>query len=137
MIDINIAADGTITLYECDPAKNTACKHEWCAANHPNEPNLQCHRTTNPDFALKGTRPVQVDTRTGKSNFVKNKQAPIRRTQTSDPAKMRQDIIRQFETLPDDTRDIIAQFYIMALSEMLPKWQKTGNKARKTAEKKK
>lgn len=54
------------TLYECDPAKNTACKHEWCAANHPNEPNLQCHRTTNPDFALKGTRPVQVDTRTGK-----------------------------------------------------------------------
>nr|DAJ51719.1 MAG TPA: hypothetical protein [Caudoviricetes sp.]DAZ42048.1 MAG TPA: hypothetical protein [Caudoviricetes sp.] len=50
---------------------------------------------------------------------------------------MRQDIIRQFETLPDDTRDIIAQFYIMALSEMLPKWQKTGNKARKTAEKKK
>ena len=35
MIDINIAADGTITLYECDPAKNTACKHEWCAANHP------------------------------------------------------------------------------------------------------
>ena len=25
MIDINIAADGTITLYECDPAKNTAC----------------------------------------------------------------------------------------------------------------
>lgn len=136
MIDINIAADGTITLYECDPAKNTACKHEWCAANHPNEPNLQCHRTTNPDFALKGTRPVQVDTRTG-SNFVKNKQAPIRRTQTSDPAKMRQDIIRQFETLPDDTRDIIAQFYIMALSEMLPKWQKTGNKARKTAEKKK
>lgn len=54
MIDINIAADGTITLYECDPA------------NHPNEPNLQCHRTTNPDFALKGTRPVQVDTRTGK-----------------------------------------------------------------------
>ena len=44
MIDINIAADGTITLYECDPAKNTACKHEWCAANHPNEPNLQCHR---------------------------------------------------------------------------------------------
>lgn len=136
MIDINIAADGTITLYECDPAKNTACKHEWCAANHPNEPNLQCHRTTNPDFALKGTRPVQVDTRTG-SNFVKSKQAPIRRTQTSDPAKMRQDIIRQFETLPDDTRDIIAQFYIMALSEMLPKWQKTGNKARKTAEKKK
>lgn len=66
MIDINIAADGTITLYECDPAKNTACKHERCAANHPNEPNLQCHRTTNPDFALKGTRPVQVDTRTGK-----------------------------------------------------------------------
>ena len=66
MIDINIAADGTITLYECDPAKNTACKHEWCAANHPNKPNLQCHRTTNPDFALKGTRPVQVDTRTGK-----------------------------------------------------------------------
>lgn len=136
MIDLNIAANGTIILYECDPAKNTACKHEWCAANHPNEPNLQCHRTTNPDFALKGTRPVQVDTRTG-SNFVKNKQAPIRRTQTSDPAKMRQDIIRQFETLPDDTRDIIAQFYIMALSEMLPKWQKTGNKARKTAEKKK
>lgn len=136
MIDINIAADGTITLYECDPAKNTACKHEWCAANHPNEPNLQCHRTTNPDFALKGTRPVQVDTRTG-SNFVKSKQAPIKRTQTSDPAKMRQDIIRQFETLPDDTRDIIVQFYIMALSEMLPKWQKTGNKARKTAEKKK
>ena len=79
---------------------------------------------------------MQVDTRTG-SNFVKNKKAPIRRTQTSDPAKMRQDIIRQFETLPDDTRDIIAQFYIMALSEMLPKWQKTGNKARKTAEKKK
>ena len=68
---------------------------------------------------------------------MKNKQAPIRRTQTSDPAKMRQDIIRQFETLPDDTRDIIAQCYIMALSEMLPKWQKTGNKARKTAEKKK
>ena len=66
MSDINIAADGTITLYECDPAKNTACKHEWCAANHPNEPNLQCHRTTNPDFALKGTRPVQVDTKTGK-----------------------------------------------------------------------
>lgn len=66
MIDINIDADGTITLYECDPAKNTACKHEWCAANHLNEPNLQCHRTTNPDFALKGTRPVQVDTRTGK-----------------------------------------------------------------------
>lgn len=28
MIDINITADGTITLYECDPAKNTACKHE-------------------------------------------------------------------------------------------------------------
>ena len=69
MIDINITADGTITLYECDPAK------------------------------------------------------------------MRPDILRQFETLPDDTRDIIAQFYIMALSEMLPKWQKTGNKARKTAEK--
>lgn len=68
---------------------------------------------------------------------MKNKQAPIRRTQTPDPAKMRQDIIRQFETLPDDTRDIIAQFYIMALSEMLPKWQKTGNKASKTAEKKK
>ena len=72
MIDINIAADGTITLYECDPAKNTACKHEWCAANHPNEPNLQCHRTTNPDFALKGTRPVQVDTRTGKTNYKKS-----------------------------------------------------------------
>ena len=68
---------------------------------------------------------------------MKNKQAPIRRTPTSDPAKMQQDIIRQFETLPDDTRDIIAQFYIMALSEMLPKWKKTGNKARKTAEKKK
>ena len=68
---------------------------------------------------------------------MKSKQAPIKRTQTSDPAKMRQDIIRQFETLPDDTRDIIAQFYIMALSEMLPKWQKAGNKARKTAEKKK
>lgn len=43
---------------------------------------------------------------------MKSKQTPIRRTQTSDPAKMRQDIIRQFETLPDDTRDIIAQFYI-------------------------
>ncbi len=68
---------------------------------------------------------------------MKNKQAPVQHTPTSDPAKMRQDIIRQFETLPDDTRDIIAQFYIMALSEMLPKWQKTGNKARKTAEKKK
>lgn len=68
---------------------------------------------------------------------MKNKQAPIQRTQTSDPTKMRQDIIRQFETLPDDTRDIIAQFYVMALFEMLPKWQKTGNKARKTAEKKK
>lgn len=68
---------------------------------------------------------------------MKSKQVPIQRTQTSDPAKMRQDIIRQFETLPDDTRDIIAQFYIMALSEMLPKWKKTGNKARKTAEKKK
>lgn len=33
---------------------------------------------------------------------MKSKQAPIQRTQTYDPAKMRQDIIRQFETLPDD-----------------------------------
>ena len=65
------------------------------------------------------------------------REQPIHHTPTSDPAKMRQDIIRQFETLPDDTRDIIAQFYIMALSEMLPKWQKIGDKARKTAEKKK
>lgn len=66
MIDINIAADGTITLYECDPAKNTACMHKWCAVDHPDDPKSQCHRTMHPEFARKGTRPVQVDTRTGK-----------------------------------------------------------------------
>lgn len=68
---------------------------------------------------------------------MKNKQQPIQHTLTSDPGKMRQDIIRQFESLPDDTRDIIAQFYIMALSEMLPKWQQTGNKARRAEQAKK
>ena len=65
------------------------------------------------------------------------KEQPIRHTQTSDPAKMRQDIIRQFEGLPADTRDIIAQFYIMALSEKLPTWQRIGNIARRTEQAKK
>lgn len=55
---------------------------------------------------------------------------------TSNVQKMRQDIIRQFESLPDDTRDIIAQFYVMALLEMLPKWKEIGNKTRKNGQEK-
>ena len=44
MIDINIAADGTITLYECDPAKNTACKHEMVRRQPPGM-NRICNAT--------------------------------------------------------------------------------------------
>ena len=55
---------------------------------------------------------------------------------TGNVQKMRQDIIRQFESLPDDTRDIIAQFYVMTLLDMLPKWEQIGNKTRKNGKEK-
>jgi hypothetical protein len=61
---------------------------------------------------------------------VKAKKKPLHHN-TSDPAKIRENIIQQFESLPTDTRDIIAQFYIMTLSEKLPEWQKQGDKARR------
>ena len=61
---------------------------------------------------------------------MKAKQKPLHHN-TSDPVKIRQNIIQQFESLPIDTRDIIAQFYIMTLSEKLPEWQKQGDKARR------
>ena len=47
---------------------------------------------------------------------MKAKKKPLHHN-TSDPAKIRENIIQQFESLPTDTRDIIAQFYIMTLSE--------------------
>ena len=61
---------------------------------------------------------------------MKAKKKPLHHN-TSDPAKIRENIIKQFESLPTDTRDIIAQFYIMTLSEKLPEWQKQGDKARR------
>lgn len=70
MIDFNCTDGGAIILYECDPAKNTACMREWCAADHPDDPKRQCHRTMHPEFAKDGTPRVAVDIRTGKEKEV-------------------------------------------------------------------
>ena len=51
--------------------------------------------------------------------------------QNSHPGKMRADIVRLFENMPADTRDIIAQFWVMTLKEQLPEWQAHGDAARK------
>lgn len=53
MIDFGCVCNNAITLYECDPALNTACMHKWCAVDHPDDPKRQCHRTMHPEFARK------------------------------------------------------------------------------------
>ena len=63
----------------------------------------------------------------------KHNKAPAKAIrQESDPAKMRDNIIRLFDSLPDDTRDIIAQFWLLTIQEQLPEWKKRGDAARKT-----
>ena len=62
--------NGIVILYECDPELNTSCRKEFCAEKHPDNPNLQCHRTTHPEFAKAGTARVAVDIRTGKERKV-------------------------------------------------------------------
>ena len=41
MIDFGCVCNNAITLYECDPALNTACMHKWCAVDHPDDPKSQ------------------------------------------------------------------------------------------------
>lgn len=51
--------------------------------------------------------------------------------QTSQPGKMRADIVGLFGKMPADTRDIIAQFWVLTLQEQLPEWKAQGDAARK------
>ncbi len=60
-----------------------------------------------------------------------NKAPAVTPKQESNPQKMRDDIIRIFDSLPDDTRDIIAQFWMLTIQEQLPEWKKRGDAARK------
>ena len=56
----------------------------------------------------------------------------MEKRKASNPKKMRDNILTAFEKLPDDTRDIMAHFWILTLQEALPRWQKIGEAARKT-----
>lgn len=76
-MEFGCVCNNAITLYECDPALNTACMHKWCAVDHPDDPKAQCHRTMHPEFARKGTRPVQIDLKTGAPNPARRNKMPF------------------------------------------------------------